>query len=261
MAKEQKVYMPLMIGDWLKGTRGMRADVRGVYLNLLLYQWDNGFIPSDWEELCLIDPEIPKVWDKIKSKFAEIAPGKLQNKKNEEVRDFWKKQSSNGKKGGRPKKENPKVNPDNNPKQNPNHKLHNDIDLDNDLDLKNKKESDEIFDFTKPDITGDLVIFPIDTPPMRGLWAAWKKTRWHNHRLRYKMFGEQAALKQLDGMDFHKVSETINKAIEAGWQNLYPDGKGTNGTGKTKVGNSKADQRTTTRDYLANHYGNKPNGK
>jgi uncharacterized protein YdaU (DUF1376 family) len=141
MAKEQKVYMPLMIGDWLKGTRGMKAEIRGVYINLLLFQWDNGFIPSDMEELCLIDPELPKVWDKLKVKFIEIEPGKLQNKKNEEVRDFWKKQRKNGELGGRPKKEKPKQNPTNNPKQNPSDNHHNDIDNDIDLPL-NKKESD-----------------------------------------------------------------------------------------------------------------------
>lgn len=101
---EQKVYMPLMIGDWLKGTRGMKAEVKGVYISLLLYQWDNGYVPSDWEELCLIDPELPKVWDKLKSKFPEISPGKLQNKKNKEVRDFWSKQRNNGSKGGRPRR-------------------------------------------------------------------------------------------------------------------------------------------------------------
>lgn len=129
MAEGQKVYMPLVIGDWLKGTRGMRAEVRGVYLNLLLYQWDNGFIPSDMDELCLIDPELPKVWVKLKDKFVEIEPGKLQNKKNEEVREFWAKQKKNGKKGGRPKVNNPEANPNNNPK----HNHHNDIDLDNDI--------------------------------------------------------------------------------------------------------------------------------
>jgi uncharacterized protein YdaU (DUF1376 family) len=143
---EQKVYMPLMIGDWLKGTRGMKAEIRGVYLSLLLYQWDNGFIPSDMEELCLIDPELPKVWDKIKVKFIEFEPGKLKNKMNEDVKNFWKKQKANGKKGGRPKSVNPEVNPEANPtvnpETNPNHNLHNDIDLDSDSCIElNKKES------------------------------------------------------------------------------------------------------------------------
>lgn len=143
--REQKVYMPLMIGDWLKGTRGMKAEVRGVYINLLLYQWDNGYVPSDMEELCLIDPELPKVWVKLKDKFSEIEPGKLQNKKNEVVREFWSKQKKNGKKGGRPKKENPVPNPNNNPKENPNHNLHNDLDIELDIELKLKESLDEIY--------------------------------------------------------------------------------------------------------------------
>lgn len=145
MAKEQKVYMPLMIGDWLKGTRGMRAEVRGVYINLLLYQWDNGFIPSDMEELCFIDPELPKVWVKLKDKFIEVSPGKLQNKKNEEVRAFWQKQKKNGEKGGRPVKEEPKLEPNNNPKENPNNNLHYDLDIELDIDLKLKRALDEIY--------------------------------------------------------------------------------------------------------------------
>lgn len=136
---EQKVYMPLMVGDWLKGTRGMKAEVRGVYLSLLLYQWDNGFIPSDWEELCLIDPELPKVWDKIKSKFVELEPGKLFNKKNTEVKEFWKKQKTNGEKGGRPKKKTQNETQTITQQQTQTQTFNNDLDLANDLELEKQK--------------------------------------------------------------------------------------------------------------------------
>jgi uncharacterized protein YdaU (DUF1376 family) len=144
MAEEQKVYMPLMIGDWLKGTRGMKAEVRGVYINLLLYQWDNGHLPSDWEELCLIDPELPKVWDKLKGKFPEIGPGKLQNKKNKEVRDFWAKQRSNGSKGGRPKKKTQNETQPETQTQTQTQTFNNDLDIDHDFkyELKDKKGVD-----------------------------------------------------------------------------------------------------------------------
>lgn len=145
MAKDQKVYMPLMIGDWLKGTRGMRAEVRGVYINLLLFQWDNGYIPDNMDELFLIDPEVGKVWDKLKDKFPPAGPGKLQNKKNEEVREFWKKQGKNGSKGGRPKKENPDHNPNSNPEAIPNNNHHNDLDLDNAIEIKLKESLHEIY--------------------------------------------------------------------------------------------------------------------
>lgn len=134
MAKEKKhdVYMPLIIGDWLKGTRGMRANVRGVYLSLLLYQWDNGFIPEHVDDLILIDSEVGSVWVFIYHKFVKIEDGKMQNEKLEEVRNFFSKQKKNGEKGGRPKNENPNHNPNTNP--NPN--LHNGIGIDNENELK-----------------------------------------------------------------------------------------------------------------------------
>lgn len=137
--------MPLMMGDWIKGTRGMRADVKGVYIGLLIHQYDTGYLPADLEDLALIEPEVGKVWVKLKEKFEEFEPGKLRNKKLEEVRDFWGKQSKNGSKGGRPKKEKPKANPNNNPKPNPDHNHHNDLDIDCDLNLNIKEAFDEIY--------------------------------------------------------------------------------------------------------------------
>lgn len=137
--------MPLMMGDWIKGTRGMRADVKGVYIGLLIHQYDHGYLPADVEELSLIEPEVGKVWVKLKEKFEEFEPGRLRNKKLEEVRDFWSKQASNGKKGGRPKTQKPEVNPNNNPEPNPNTKLHYDLDPDIDIDLRFKEAFDEIY--------------------------------------------------------------------------------------------------------------------
>lgn len=102
-----KPYMPLMMGDWIRGTQGMRAEVKGVYIGLLIHQYDHGFLPADLETLALIEPEVAKVWVILKCKFEEFETGKLRNKKLELVRDFWNKQGKNGKKGGRPKKENP----------------------------------------------------------------------------------------------------------------------------------------------------------
>lgn len=257
MAKEQKVYMPLMIGDWLKGTRGMKAEVRGVYINLLLFQWDNGFIPSDMDELCLIDPELPKVWDKLKDKFSEAGKGKLKNLKNDEVKAFWAKQRKNGQKGGKPTKHNPVINPEPNPRDNPKANLHNDIDYDSDNDLKNKKE----FDFSKPDINGDEIVFPIDTQPVRELWALWKKYRWEAHESRYGMMGEQADLKRLEKMDFARIEKTILTAIANNWKNLYPDSNGTKTNQNGKGTSVKADQSRATSDYLADYYSNKAQQK
>ena len=130
-----------MMGDWIRGTRGMRAEVKGVYIGLLIHQYDNGFIPADMDVLTLIEPEVGKVWVSLKDKFEEYEPGKLRNKKLEEVRDFWNKQRNNGKKGGRPKEENP----NNNPKANPNTNHHIDLDHDIDIEVKLKGALDEIY--------------------------------------------------------------------------------------------------------------------
>lgn len=123
----------------------MKAEVRGVYIDLLIHQYDHGFLPADYDELCLIAPELPKVWVKLKDKFEEFEPGKLQNKKLEEVRNFFNKQCSNGKKGGRPKKEKTTNNPKVNPKQNPNHNLHNEYEHELDIELKLKESLDAIY--------------------------------------------------------------------------------------------------------------------
>jgi hypothetical protein len=132
-----------MMGDWIRGTRGMRAEVKGVYIGLLLHQYDEGFIPSDLDTLSLIEPEVGKVWVMLKNKFKEISPGKLQNEKLEEVRAFWQKQRINGKKGGRPKVRKPKSNPNDNPNTNPNNNLYIDSDYE-DESLINYKEWTEI---------------------------------------------------------------------------------------------------------------------
>lgn len=162
-----KPYMPLMMGDWIKGTRGMRADVKGVYIGLLIHQYDHGYLPSDMDELALIEPEVGKIWVKLKDKFEEFEPGKLRNKKLEEVRNFWSKQASNGKKGGRPKKEKPSNNPNDNPEVIPEPNLQYDLDIDTDIELKIKDAFDEkyvseqSFNWRHKDFDAELTAFKI----------------------------------------------------------------------------------------------------
>lgn len=105
-------------------------------------------------------------------------------------------------------------------------------------------------DFTKPDIQGDEIIFPIDSKPVRDLWAGWKKSRWENHNARYAMMAEQAELKRLEGMDFNQINETILAAIAGEWKNLYPGKK--NGTSKTA---QRTDSVNARREAFARKYG------
>ncbi len=243
MAKKLDVYFPLIVGDWLKGTRGMRANVRGVYIGLLLYQWDNGFIPSDLNDLTLIDSEVGSVWVSLKHKFKEIETGKLQNEKVEEVRAFFLKQAKNGQKGGRPPKEEPKPNPNNNPNLNPPFGLELGIGIE---EIKGAQK-----DFSNPDVPGDEVHFPVDTEPVRNAWAKWKEYRHRVHGKTYGLYGEQAALKQLERMNEQQILDTLFKAIESNWLNLYPD---KNGNGKQqKRGFDLEGAKDSIADYLAKH--------
>lgn len=110
---------------------------------------------------------------------------------------------------------------------------------------KNVKESEKNFD--EPDTPGDEIFFPIDTPAMRRLWAAWKAARWKNHSLTYAMYGEQAALKQLEGLDFHQARSAIQQAISSNWRNLYPE---KNGNGK-----SAHDSKSRIDEIVQNRFG------
>jgi len=235
MAKKLDVYFPLIVGDWLKGTRGMRAEVRGVYIGLLLYQWDNGFIPSGLKDLTLIDSEVGSVWVSLKHKFKESAPGQLQNEKVEEVRAFFLKQAKNGQKGGRPPKSEPNQNPNGNPNPNPPFGL----------ELGIVDEEIKGVDFSKPDILGDEIHFPVDTQSIRGAWARWKEYRLKTHNRKYQIFGEQSALKLLEGKTEQEILNTIFKAIESNWLNLYPEKNGT--------GTKKGLDINTELDLIANH--------
>lgn len=110
-----------------------------------------------------------------------------------------------------------------------------DKDMDKELDTEKEKEKDkeqdkEMPDFSKPDIPNDDIFFPIDTVPVRELWAKWKQYRWEEHEQRYGMHGEQADLKRLERMDFKQMESTILTAMAGKWKNLYPqaNGKSTN---------------------------------
>lgn len=211
-----------MVGDWLKGTRGMRANVKGVYIGLLLHQWDNGFIPDDMEELALIEPEVGSVWVFISDKFPITSPGRRQNLKCEEVRDFFEKQRKNGSKGGRPKKENPNNNPNNNPKHNPNNNLHNELDVELDVEEKLKRALDEIY-------------------------LESQRMKWPHLDFDFQM---RTFIEKVRGSpDHYKSHDTggIRLAFQAQLRNAKPK---TNGTST----NAKQQQIDASRDYLTEHY-------
>lgn len=62
--------------DWLTGTKEMMPIEKGVYIDLLCYQHQNGSIPSDTKRIAVIasmsHEEFLKVWDILKDKFQPV---------------------------------------------------------------------------------------------------------------------------------------------------------------------------------------------
>jgi uncharacterized protein YdaU (DUF1376 family) len=115
--------------DFIMGTSMMTAEETGGYIRLLCHQWAIGYIINKDNVL----KQLTGVYDNdalqsIKDKFVENDDGNLINERLEAVRQNYiehqKKQSENGKKGGRPKNPNetqtkPKQKPNHNPNHNP----------------------------------------------------------------------------------------------------------------------------------------------
>lgn len=101
-------YFPLFYKRLLTSTIGWTDSEFGAYLRLLIYQFDNGYIPSDINELARIAPSVKKHWKLISKKFRDDGHGNLINEvMNETYHSIQTKKINNkeyGKLGGRPKK-------------------------------------------------------------------------------------------------------------------------------------------------------------
>lgn len=101
--------------DFIMGTMLMSAEEVGGYIRLLCWQWEQGELPSDVDQLARISGLQVKKLTPVLKKFEATERGGFLNKRLEEVRlqreHFIEVQRLNGSKGGRPKKpmENPSV--------------------------------------------------------------------------------------------------------------------------------------------------------
>lgn len=94
------------IGDWLKSTAEMDADVRGWYLNLLLHNYDKSDLPNDLEKLASLASvkfseynRFEQVFEQVlKQKFEQNENGRLTNPKMSDIiksREVFKNKRSN----------------------------------------------------------------------------------------------------------------------------------------------------------------------
>lgn len=74
--KEKDPAFLMYSKDWLQGTSDLMPDEKGVYIDLLCHQHQDGFIPSDLRRLArksgLSLEEFKPLWDGIKHKFVPM---------------------------------------------------------------------------------------------------------------------------------------------------------------------------------------------
>lgn len=96
--------------DFITGTVHMTAEEVGAYIRLLCHQWEHGSIPDTEIRQLRVAGCKKQALEVVLEKFIKTEKG-IINKRLEESREqqmlYKQKQSENGKKGGRPKKENP----------------------------------------------------------------------------------------------------------------------------------------------------------
>lgn len=251
MAKKKQPYIPLYTGDYIKDTRSLSLAAKGAWSDIILFMWaqeTDGVMIGSLEDFARL---IGGTLEETEKVLLELCLKKICDGGRDEkgiykivsrrlVKDaaISAIRSEVGSKGG--SKTQAKV------KAKTEQKSDNDIDIENDIEFKyHLKESEkkvEVLevemethetDFSKPDIEGDELVFPIDTGPVKDLWCHWKKYRYEVHNARYGLMGEQADLKRLEQLTFDEIQKTILSAIANKWKNLYPE----------KNGNSKTTQR------------------
>jgi len=95
-------WFPMDARRWLVGTAGMTKPEKGVFIDLLCYQWVNGPLSSIPSRLPI---ECADEWEYLKGKFIDNGGGTIVNRKLHNIRlekeSIINKQSEGGKKGAR----------------------------------------------------------------------------------------------------------------------------------------------------------------
>lgn len=204
----------------------MSRHMKGCYIDLLVAQFNSG--PLSLEEIKIVLGADFAVWGSLSKKFKQTGNGlffneRLEAEKTKRAEYSLKQKERVNKRWNKPGTHfgNTTVLPSENENRN---KVKNVV--------EEKKESRENvsrgtidIDFAQPDVPGEELIFPVDTKPIRQLWAKWKQHRHVNFSQRYSMYGEQSDLDRLQGLSPPEIEQTILAAISNNWKNLYPEKK------------------------------------
>jgi uncharacterized protein YdaU (DUF1376 family) len=82
-------WMPLYIGDYLRKTTHLDATGSGAYLHLIMYYWDNGYLPNDDLKLARIAKLTPRQYAKLRPSLnAFFQPDWRHKRIDEELQRF-----------------------------------------------------------------------------------------------------------------------------------------------------------------------------
>lgn len=226
-------------GDWQGGTSTLSRFLKGCYMDILIAQFNNGHLSLE-EIKTVLGSDFGQSWPTIQKKFKKDSTGLFFNVKLETEtikRIEYSKSRAKNRNGTKHVKNISGTHV-------PTHVKH--VENGDGNEDGNKLEKR---DFSKPDVEGDEIIFPIDTPEVRQAWAQWKEYRFKQNGEKYGFMGEQAALKLLSTMGEEQIKATILKAIESKWKNLYPDNNVKNGNTSTKGNTRSAEQIDGNKRY------------
>ena len=107
--KKTLAHMPLFVRDYVMATRHLSLSERGLYMDLLCFQWEIGPLPADAHRLALMVScsleDFNLAWIAIRTKFVEFTADSLINERLEEHRakalELSAKRAKVGKKGGK----------------------------------------------------------------------------------------------------------------------------------------------------------------
>jgi len=102
-------WMQIYIGDEFAEAAALTAEEYGAHMFLRLHQWRHGELPTDDNRLCRIAHVDAERWDAVKDVLAPLYDYLWVHKRTADIRAAsetkHKNLSENGKKGGRPRKE------------------------------------------------------------------------------------------------------------------------------------------------------------
>ncbi|KAF2518273.1 YdaU family protein [Flavobacterium salilacus subsp. salilacus] len=209
---------PFYAQDFLVGTLHMTCEETGAYIKLLAYQWVNLGIPKQRVGI-IIGTGWENVWQSIRDKFIE-KNGVFYNQRLELEREkrarFKQKQSENGKKGGRPKKDTSITNDTAiNPPLTQKKPLENESEYEKENNNEYEKEG-----------TGEkTVAHPYATEAFAQQWQAWKNYRATEHNFYYRSpQSEQAALSELGTLSGGSEADAIaimHQSMSKGWKGFF----------------------------------------